>query len=105
MFVIERRFRPRPPGLFAAYVTLYCAGRFSVEQLRVDPANEILGMRLNGWVSLVGIVAGASPAFSSGSGGRRNRRGAKLPWKRSAPKPPPQMAVPQARGDASDPAG
>ena len=27
VFVIERRFRPRPPGLFALYIVLWCFGR------------------------------------------------------------------------------
>ena len=60
VFVIERRFRPRPPGLFAAYIALYCVGRFVMELLRIDPAHEILGLRLNAWVSLVGIVVGVT---------------------------------------------
>ena len=58
VYVIERRFRPRPPGLFAAYIALYCVGRFVEELLRIDPAHHIPGLRLNTWVSLVGIVVG-----------------------------------------------
>jgi len=60
VFVIERRLRPRPPGLFALYIALYCFGRLWIELIRVDPANEILGLRVNVWVSLVGIVAGSA---------------------------------------------
>ncbi|MSO57521.1 MAG: prolipoprotein diacylglyceryl transferase [Thermoleophilia bacterium] len=59
VLVVERRLRPRPPALFAAYVALYCFGRFWIEQLRVDAAHDILGMRLNGWVALAGIVGGS----------------------------------------------
>ena len=58
VFVLERRVRPRPPGLFAAYIALYCLGRFFVELLRVDPAHELAGLRLNAWVALLGIVIG-----------------------------------------------
>ncbi|RDI73852.1 lgt: prolipoprotein diacylglyceryl transferase [Gaiella occulta] len=58
VYVIERRRRPRPPGLFALYVVLWCFGRFWVELLRVDPANHILGLRVNTWVSGLGLVAG-----------------------------------------------
>ncbi len=58
VYVLERRFRPRPPGLFAAYVALYSFGRFWVELLRVDPAHELGGMRLNAWVALFGVAAG-----------------------------------------------
>ncbi len=58
VYVIERRLKPRPPGLFALYIVLYCFGRFFVELLRVDPANHVLGMRINAWVSLLVLVAG-----------------------------------------------
>jgi len=50
----------RPPGLFALYVTGYSAFRIFEELLRVDPANHILGMRVNFWVAslltIVGLV-------------------------------------------------
>lgn len=84
VFVIERRVRPRPPGLFAAYVALYCLGRFWVELLRVDAAHELLGLRVNAWVSLVGIVAGIVWYVLS------QRRGRATP-------PEPAMAVPRSR--------
>lgn len=58
LFVVEARLRPRPPGLFAAYIALYCAGRFVVELFRIDPSHEIAGLRLNAWVALLGVVAG-----------------------------------------------
>ena len=50
---IDRRFNIRRPGLFALYVSYYCFGRFFEELLRVDPAHEFLGLRLNAWVSIV----------------------------------------------------
>ncbi|WP_449062456.1 prolipoprotein diacylglyceryl transferase [Planomonospora algeriensis] len=49
---IGRRFLLRHGRLFALYVAGYTAGRFWIEGLRVDPANEILGLRLNQWTSL-----------------------------------------------------
>ncbi len=58
VLIVERRLRPRPLGVFGAYVAIYCFGRFWIEQLRVDAAHDILGMRLNGWVALIGFVAG-----------------------------------------------
>ncbi len=86
VYVLERRFRPRPPGVFAAYITLYCIGRFAVEQLRVDPSHELAGMRFNGWVALTGIVAGAVWFVLS------QRRGRRRP-----PPKAPAMAVPRGR--------
>ena len=45
---------------FAIYVALYCIGRFAIESLRIDDANEILGLRVNLWTALiVGLIASA----------------------------------------------
>jgi prolipoprotein diacylglyceryltransferase len=44
--------------VFALYVAAYTVGRFWIEALRIDPANEVLGLRLNNWVSLL-VLAGA----------------------------------------------
>jgi prolipoprotein diacylglyceryl transferase len=53
LLLLDRRFRFRPPALFALYVSLYTFGRFFEELLRVDPAHHFGGLRLNAWVSLV----------------------------------------------------
>jgi prolipoprotein diacylglyceryltransferase len=54
----DKRFRMGHGRVFALYVLLYCAGRFWIEGLRIDDANEILGLRLNEWTSiLVGLGA------------------------------------------------
>jgi prolipoprotein diacylglyceryl transferase len=58
---LSRRFRFRPPALFALYVSYYCFGRFFEELLRIDPSHHFLGLRLNAWVSL--LVFGAASAF------------------------------------------
>jgi prolipoprotein diacylglyceryl transferase len=43
---------------FAIYVALYCLGRFFIESIRIDEANNFLGVRINLWVSLlVGLSA------------------------------------------------
>jgi len=56
---IDRRFRPAPGQLFVMYVMGYGLGRFWVEGLRIDPADEIAGLRLNQWVALAAVVIGA----------------------------------------------
>ncbi|MEY9212920.1 prolipoprotein diacylglyceryl transferase [Thermobifida halotolerans] len=48
--------------LFALYVMGYCVGRFWIEYLRVDPAHEVLGLRLNNWTSLL-VLLGALAYF------------------------------------------
>jgi len=56
LLLVDRRFRIRPPALFALYVSLYTFGRFFEELLRVDPAKELGPLRLNAWVSIVLFV-------------------------------------------------
>jgi prolipoprotein diacylglyceryl transferase len=52
LLAIERRFRLRKGQAFALYLAMYTFGRSFFEYLRVDPANEILGQRVNSWVSV-----------------------------------------------------
>jgi prolipoprotein diacylglyceryl transferase len=88
---IGRRFRIKPPGLFALYVSIYCFGRFFEELLRIDPAHEFGGLRLNAWVSIVVFIC--STLFFvwwQFLRGRRSRRG---PEARKGP----TMAVPKSR--------
>ena len=49
----DRRFRLGHGRAFALYVAAYTVGRGWIEGLRVDPANDVLGLRLNEWTSLV----------------------------------------------------
>ncbi|SDU24710.1 prolipoprotein diacylglyceryl transferase [Jiangella alkaliphila] len=61
----DRRFRMGHGRVFALYVVLYTSGRTWMETLRIDtggsvdgPARELLGLRINGWVSLL-LLLGA----------------------------------------------
>jgi prolipoprotein diacylglyceryl transferase len=56
LLALDRLFRFKPPALFALYVSYYTAGRFFEELLRIDPAHELAGLRLNAWVSIVVFV-------------------------------------------------
>jgi prolipoprotein diacylglyceryl transferase len=49
----DRRFRLGHGRVFALYVALYCAGRLWIEMLRIDSANQVLGLRLNVWTALL----------------------------------------------------
>jgi prolipoprotein diacylglyceryltransferase len=42
--------------LFAIYVLGYTIGRLWIEALRIDDANQVLGLRVNIWVSAVVIA-------------------------------------------------
>jgi len=57
---LGRRFRIRPPGIFALYVAGYSFFRMWIELLRIDEAHHILGMRLNFWVALIVFLAAST---------------------------------------------
>jgi prolipoprotein diacylglyceryl transferase len=56
LLLLDRRYRFKPPALFALYVSIYCFGRFFEELLRIDPSHHFLGLRVNAWVSIVLFV-------------------------------------------------
>jgi len=62
LVALDRRFRLGHGRVFALYVGLYSVGRFGVELLRIDPANEVLGLRVNLWVAAA-VVVGAVVYF------------------------------------------
>ena len=53
LLLVEKRASLKLGQTFALYVVLYTFARFWFENLRIDPAHEIAGMRLNAWVSIV----------------------------------------------------
>ena len=54
---IDRRYRLKPGRLFAVYLAGYFGGRFWIEGLRIDPAHQFGGLRLNQWVAASVVVA------------------------------------------------
>ncbi|WP_153505116.1 prolipoprotein diacylglyceryl transferase [Cumulibacter manganitolerans] len=50
---IDRRYKMGRGRLFAAYVALYCLGRFFIENMRSDYAVHVLGLRINVWTSII----------------------------------------------------
>jgi len=59
LVAVGRSRRVRAPGLFALYVAGFSLGRIGEELLRVDPAQHILGLRLNFFVATSLFVVGA----------------------------------------------
>ena len=53
----DRRFRLGGGRAFAIYVAGYTLGRTWIEMLRIDPANQFLGLRINVYVSAAVFVA------------------------------------------------
>jgi prolipoprotein diacylglyceryl transferase len=78
LVAVERRWRPRPGQIFAGYVAGYAAGRFWVESLRIDPATELWGIRVNLWVSAVTLAVATTVtvarAHRTGRPGPRSSR-------------------------------
>ena len=54
--VLDRRYRLRHGQAFLLYVALYCLGRSWFEDLRIDAANEVAGLRVNQWVAGIVLV-------------------------------------------------
>ena len=95
LLLLDRRFRFRPPALFALYVAVYCFGRFFEELIRIDPSHELGPLRLNAWVSIVLFVLAI--AFFVWWQILRPRRKRRAPGEPRTRKPPPSMAIPKGR--------
>lgn len=74
LVVIGRRWMNSrfPERLLAVYVLGYGIGRLWIEGLRIDPSKEGGGLRLNQWMALVLIVAGAAYLFGRWTQVRRD---------------------------------
>jgi len=55
-----RKYWRRVPRatIFALYVTLYCTIRLPLETMKIDPADHVLGQRINVWVALACLIVG-----------------------------------------------
>jgi phosphatidylglycerol---prolipoprotein diacylglyceryl transferase len=95
LLLVDRYFKIRRPALFALYVSIYTFGRFFEELLRIDPAHEFLGLRLNAWVSIVMFVL--STAFFIWWQFIRQPSGTDRPRARRTVPEGPAMAVPKGR--------
>ena len=62
LVLVDRRFTLARGQISALYGMLYTLGRGVIETLRTDPANHILGLRLNVWTSVI-VFAGSAFAF------------------------------------------
>ncbi|HLM17095.1 MAG TPA: prolipoprotein diacylglyceryl transferase [Acidimicrobiia bacterium] len=60
LLLVERRARLKLGQTFALYVVLYTFARFFFENMRIDPAHEIAGLRVNAWVSIFFFVFGVA---------------------------------------------
>jgi prolipoprotein diacylglyceryl transferase len=94
LLLVDRRFRIKPPGLFALYVAWYTFGRTFEELIRIDPSHEYLGFRLNFYVSATMFVLAVIWFVWA----QRRPVGDEPPRPRPRPVPEgPKMTVPKKR--------
>lgn len=62
VWLVDRKWKLGKGRAFALYVMAYTVGRFWIENLRIDTAHSLLGMRLNAWVSIL-VFLGALVYF------------------------------------------
>jgi prolipoprotein diacylglyceryl transferase len=58
LLAVDRRFNLRWGRMIGLYLIYYSIGRVWVEAIRIDPSEIILGLRINIWSAIVGIVVG-----------------------------------------------
>jgi prolipoprotein diacylglyceryl transferase len=97
----DRRFRMGHGRVFALYVALYTVGRSYIETLRVDPAREVLGLRVNVWTSVV-LFAGAVIYIVVSARLRPGREDLTAVQARAEPEPEPESTP--AAGPEPEPA-
>ncbi len=70
LVLVDRRFDLARGQIFALYGMLYTLGRGFIEMLRTDPANYVLGLRLNVWTSVIVFACAAFAFWRFGGRGR-----------------------------------
>ena len=58
LLAADKRFNLRWGRMIGLYFIYYSLGRIWVEAIRIDPSEIILGLRINIWSAIVGIVVG-----------------------------------------------
>ncbi|THV28413.1 prolipoprotein diacylglyceryl transferase [Glycomyces paridis] len=57
VWLADRKWKFGAGRAVALYVALYGIGRFWIEGLRIDPAGDLAGLRLNQWMSIIVVIA------------------------------------------------
>ena len=58
LLLVERRAQLKTGQTFALYVALYTFARFWFENMRIDFAHKVLGLRVNAWMSIIICLLG-----------------------------------------------
>jgi prolipoprotein diacylglyceryl transferase len=70
LVLVDRRWRLQRGQLFGLYVAGYPVGRIVFEFMRTDEANEILGLRVNVWTSVLVFGLGVAIVWANRRSGR-----------------------------------
>jgi prolipoprotein diacylglyceryl transferase len=97
LLAVERRIRLRKGQALAFYLATYTFGRFFFENLRIDPAHEIAGLRVNAWVSAGVCILSVAWFLWLGRRGEDYPPGA-VPADRAAAAVPTREEVPDRAG-------
>ena len=81
---VDRTGKLRRGALLAVYVVGYLVARLWLETIRVDPATEVGGVRINIWMSIIGIAIAGGWLLVRGRRPRMTR-----PMTSSVPQTPP----------------
>ncbi len=92
---IDRRRVLKPGALFAVYLIGYGIGRILIETVRIDPVNELLGIRLHIWAMVAFMVAATWYLFRSGFAVGFGRS-------KTAMESPSEAATPEVDGEDED---
>lgn len=63
LLLLDKKFELRWGKLFGLYLVYYSFGRIWTESIRIDPSEIILGLRINIWSALLGILVGLTIFF------------------------------------------
>ncbi|WP_084028407.1 prolipoprotein diacylglyceryl transferase [Candidatus Rhodoluna planktonica] len=63
LLLLDKKFELRWGKLFGLYLVYYSFGRIWTESIRIDPSEIILGLRINIWSALLGVVVGLTIFF------------------------------------------
>lgn len=58
LLILDRKLNMRFGRLFGLYLVIYSLGRAWIESIRIDPSEIVLGLRINIWSAIVGIIVG-----------------------------------------------
>ena len=58
LLAADKKFNLRWGRMIGLYVIYYSVGRVWVEAIRIDPSEIVLGLRINIWSAMIGIIVG-----------------------------------------------